>query len=125
MDREQAEAVAAALGAQGILAEAADWAGGHCGVEVPTGFVTPDGRTSVGLWVGSEDDGTVSYQYGDYGYGAYADLWLGPATPLRGSDADAVAEWVAGLVARHEAGEPVPEPFETGLRLAYADILEG
>lgn len=125
MDREHAEAIAGLLAGKGILAEAAEWGDGGWGVELPTPFVTPDGRTAIGLWAGSGDDGLLAVQYGDYGHGSYADEWERPGCRVAVGDAEVAAAWIHGRMAAHEAGAFIPEPFESGLKAAYADILEG
>lgn len=120
MLEREARAIAAAMAAHGVEARPADWAGGFWGVEADTPFATPRGRR-VGLWLGSDDDGSIGVQYGDMGFGQYSDDYLEPDAAIADTDTGAAAAWAARLVLAHRAGTPMPEPFAAGFREAVAE----
>ena len=122
-----AERIAAAINARAtrhdattdVRATVEDWAGGFVGLHVSTPYTTPDGRTSIELWVGSDDDGNILAQWGDASIGQYADEYIETHTTEAPEDDDATAAVVVALATRAPFG-----PWDDGLRKMYADAIE-
>lgn len=120
MHEEEARAIETAAPAElGVVA--ADWAGGFWGVEMDTPFVTPDGRGAIIVMLGSDDDGNVLVEYGDYDRGQYSDDSLEP--PLKDTDTAGIVAWLSAEYDRFSNGGILPEPFASGMLSIYDDIL--